>query len=405
MPASLYLALKQLFPSGRGVSVFALLAIVGVALGVMVLVVVQSVMSGFGAEIRSKLQATSGDIRVVNGGIIDDPERLIAELRARPEVAAVVPYAEGIVMLQHESRPEFPMIHGYDVLAPIPVLPLEDFLLSGRPEDLDDGRTFLGRGLAAALLARPDSVVEVFTPLMLEALNRDTVLLPREFEVAGIFESGYHAVDVRTMVVTLRAMQDLYGLGDGVHGIALNLKPGFEPALVARDLNAVLLAPLRATTWMDQHSQFLFVLAFEKGAMFFVNLAIVLVASFCISIALYSTVLRKVREIGLLGAMGARRGLITSIYVWQGLVVGNTGALVGFSAAFTLLYFRRGIVELVLDQATILTFYNFLEFPVRYQIADLVMVYLMTLTLATLAGFIPALFASSRRPADALRAE
>ena len=405
MPYPLYLALKQMFPTGRGISVFTLLAVLGVTLGVMVLVVVQSVMNGFGAEIREKLQQTNGDVRIVSLELIDNAEALVAELEARPEVASAVPYAEGVVMMQHASRPEFPVIHGYDVLAEEPVLPLRDYLISGDLADLDDDRVVLGRGLAAKLRAAPGDYVEIYTPLMLERLNRDEVLLPREFEVAGIFESGYNAVDSSTVVVTLRAMQELYGLGRTVHGIAVDLVPGADVEAVALRWNETLAAPLRARTWLDAHSEFLFVLAFEKSAMYIINFVIVLVAAFAIAVALYTSVLRKTREIGLLGAMGARRWPLASVFTLQGLIVGNLGAVLGFGAGLLLLTFREPFVRLFIDEATLIRFYNFLELPVRYQALDFAVIYALTVGLATLAGLVPAFVAASQRPAEALRAD
>ncbi|MGF1451863.1 MAG: ABC transporter permease [Opitutales bacterium] len=405
MPYPLYLALKQMFPSGRGISVFAALAILGVTLGVMVLVVIQSIMNGFGAEFRTKLRETSGDIRILNNGIIAEPDALVEQLLAFDDVETAVPYAEGIVMMQHANRPEFPVIHGFDVLAEKPALPLERYLTEGELTDLDDGRTILGNSLAVAVDARPGDYVEVYTPLMLDRLKRDEVLLPREFEVSGIFRSGHYQVDSRTMIITLRAMQELYGLGDGVHGIIVNVKPGVDEARFANRLNDTLEPPLRAITWMDQHSQHLFVLAFEKVAMYFVNLVTVLVAAFSIAIALYTSVLRKTREIGLLGAMGARRPGIAGIYTLQGLIVGNCGALLGFGAALLLLNYRLAVVRLIFDEATLLRFYNFLEFPVKYSANDFLVIYLLTVGLATLAGLVPALVAASRRPAEALRVD
>lgn len=406
MPYPLYLALKQLFPSGRGISIFALLAIIGVTLGVTMLVVIQSIMNGFGAEFRQNLQQTTGDIRVMNGGIIFEPAALLQELEAYEEVEAAIPYAEGVVMLQHDYRPEFPLVHGYDVLARESVIPIEDFILPPATlADLDDDRVFLGSGLARSIAARPGDYVEVYTPLMLDRLKRDEVLLPREFEVAGIVESGHYPVDSRIMVVTLRTMQELYGLGDGVHGIALKAAPGVDIDELGRRLDDELLPPLFAMTWIDQHSQHLFVLAFEKVAMFFVNFVTILVAAFSIAIALSTSVLRKTREIGLLGAMGAGRPGVASVFTLQGLIVGHVGFFQGLVLAVILLHYRTPIVRLVLDEATVLRFYNFLEFPVQFTLSDVLVIYLMTVGLATAAGLVPALLAASKRPADALRSE
>ena len=123
MPWYLYHALKQLFPSGRFFSFFTLMSIVGVMLGVCVLIIVQSVMNGFGEGIRSKIVETYGDIRIQSNALIHDWERDFEVLRAMPEVQAIAPYAEGVVMLQYENRPEFPGIRGIDPAAEEGVIP------------------------------------------------------------------------------------------------------------------------------------------------------------------------------------------------------------------------------------------------------------------------------------------
>jgi lipoprotein-releasing system permease protein len=175
MPWYLYHALKQLFPSGRFFSFFSLMSIVGVMLGVCVLVIVQSVMNGFGEGIRSRLVETQGDIRIRSNEVVYDWETQLARLESEDAVIGVAPFAEGVVMLQHENRPQFPMIRGIDPVAEEAVIPLQKFLSVGRLEDFDDDGVFLGEGLAYTLKAGPGSTVEVFTPLMLERLKEDEV--------------------------------------------------------------------------------------------------------------------------------------------------------------------------------------------------------------------------------------
>lgn len=155
-------------------------------------------------------------------------------------------------MLQHANRPQFPMIRGIDSIAEQAVIPLQDFLTYGSLDDFDDAGVFLGEGLARTLKAGPGSVVEVFTPLMLERLKADEVLLPREFTVIGLFRTGSPQVDGNTMISTLRVMQELYGLEDGVHGLTLKLRPQVNADLYCSDLQAEVLRPgLRAISWLE----------------------------------------------------------------------------------------------------------------------------------------------------------
>ncbi|MEN8791277.1 MAG: ABC transporter permease, partial [Lentimonas sp.] len=307
MPWYIYHALKQLFPSGRFFSFFSLMSIMGVMLGVCVLIIVQSVMNGFGEGIRQRIVETQGDIRIRSNEVVYDWEVQLERLQAEDMVVAAAPFAEGVVMLQHQNRPQFPMIRGVDPVAESDVIALENFITIGDLEDFDDEGVFLGEGLAYTLKAGPGSVVEVFTPLMLERLKKDEVLLPREFTVLGTFRTGSPQVDGNMVISTLRVMQELYGLNDGAHGISVKLRPGVDAWAYSDELEERVLRPgLEAISWLESNRDFLFVVQQEKRVISFIIIFIILVASFSIAIALMMAVMRKTREIGLLVAMGGR---------------------------------------------------------------------------------------------------
>ncbi|MFT6059736.1 MAG: lipoprotein-releasing system permease protein [Lentimonas sp.] len=410
MPWYIYHALKQLFPSGRFFSFFSLMSIVGVMLGVCVLVIVQSVMNGFGEGIRSRLVETQGDIRIRSDEIIYDWEEQSELLLSEDYVIGVAPFAEGVVMLQHGNRPQFPMIRGIDPIAEQAVIPLQNFLTFGNLEEFADDGVFLGEGLARTLKAEPGSVVEVFTPLMLERLKQDEVLLPREFTVIGLFRTGSPQVDGNTMISTLRVMQELYGLEDGVHGLVLKLRPGAKADQFANDLEGRVLRPgLRAISWMDSNREFLFVIEQEKRVISFIIIFIILVASFSIAIALMMAVLRKTREIGLLVAMGGRPHQVAYSFCFQGFVIGTLGTAVGIGLAVICLHYRSPILAayawLTNSQVNFLGQYDVYEIPVHYLMSDFVVVTCFAVFISTLAGLLPALRAARLKPADALRSE
>ncbi len=410
MPWYLYHALKQLFPSGRFFSFFSLMSIMGVMLGVCVLIIVQSVMNGFGEGIRQRLVETQGDIRIRSNEVIYDWEESLEALSEQAEVVGVAPFAEGVVMLQHQNRPQFPMIRGIEPWADDQVIPLEQFLTIGSLEDFDDDAVFLGEGLAYTLKAGPGSTVEVFTPLMLEALKQDEVLLPREFKVIGLFRTGSPQVDGNTMISTLRVMQELYGLEDGVHGLVLKLRPGEDAYAYSMDLEREILRPgLQAVSWLESNQDFLFVIEQEKRVISFIIIFIILVASFSIAIALMMAVIRKTREIGLLVAMGGRPHQVAYSFCFQGFVIGLVGTAMGILMAVVCLHYRRPILAAYADltntQTNFLGQYDVYEIPVHYLASDFITVTCFALIISTLAGLLPALRAARLKPADALRSE
>ena len=413
MPWFLQLALRQLFPGGKQrPSFFLLIAVAGVTLGVTILIIVQSVMGGFGAMHREKMVLTSGHIDIRAGGaVLHNEDRLLEIVRRHPEVQASVPYAQGLVMLMFHGRPAFPAILGIDFSQDEQVVPLENLLLRGRIENMDDDSVLLSIGLARSLGAGIGSTVELYTPVMLERLKGDEVLLPREVRVAGIYETGWSTFDSGTIVGTLRLMQDLYELEDGIHGISLRLTRDDDSVVFAltEELNTELPGRVRASTWMDLNRDFLWVIQLEKNLMLFILFFIVLVAAFAITAAQVVMVNRKTREIGLLGAMGARPSHIALIYCLQGFLIGVLGTAAGIAVAVTALHFRGPIIEtltrLTQSKATLVQFYEFSQLPVSYSLNDFIVISVATLVTSTIAGVIPAMLAAWMKPVDALRTE
>lgn len=406
---SLFYAFRQIFPRGKFLSFISLVSVIGVTLGVAVLLVVQTVMNGFGEEIRRNIVATNGDIRIEGSEPIFDWQELVSELAEIPEISGVTPFAQGVVLLQYGQRPTYPVVRGHDPVTGESVVPLSEMLILGDVDDLDDDTVFLSSGLARSLGARIGARIDVYTPLMLEYLKEDEVLLPRELTVAGIFESGWTQIDANTMVVTLRRMQELYGLGRSVHGIAVNLKSGIDPIAFSNELRPRLPSHVRPITWIESNQDLLFVLQLEKTVMFFIVLFITLVASFCIAVSLMMSVLRKTREIGLLAAMGAKTSGIALSFCWQGIFIGISGTTLGIIFAMLTLHYRnpivKGLAELTGREDILPTFYQFTEIPIAYNPNDFVMIITFALIISLSAGVLPAIKASRLKPATALRHE
>lgn len=406
-----HLALRQLFPRGKAPSSFCLSAVAGVALGVMLLLIVQSVMGGFGQIYRELIVATSGHLRVESGAIMyeDEWRGTVELLNEREDVAAVEPYAHGILMLQHRNRPAFPKVRSIGLGEGQDVIQLEEFLVSGALEDLDEDSVLLSSILSRQLGAWVGSVVEVYTPLMIEALRDEEVILPRELRVAGIYETGWNDFDSNTMLVSLGLMQDLYGLRNGIHGVAVRLEEGTLEKRFAEALNEELPPPQRAFIWEELFEDFLFVLALEKNVMFFLLLFIVLVAAFAIAMVQALMVVRRTREIGLVGALGGSPGALALGYCLQGAIIGVVGTGLGMGLGVLALSFRNPIILWISDltgtRETLIQFYQFANLPVDYSVTDFTLIGSFAILLVTLAGVIPAWQAATMRPAEALRSE
>jgi lipoprotein-releasing system permease protein len=412
MPWYLYLALKQLFPTGRRFPFFTAISILGVALGVAVLIIATSVMGGFGYKIREMTVDTQGDVQIRGEGVlIDDPTGLQAQLMKIPGVVATTPFAEGLVAAIYQSKPQYPGLQGIDLKQVTGVIPLDRYIHSGSLAALDDDSVILGSQLAINLGARVGDQIEVYSPLAFEKMKRDEVMLPRQLRVAGYFEFGHQALDGSVALVTLRAMQDLYGLGRAVHGLNVKIAPGLDSDVMAARINAALPSNLRlrARSWIDINQDFLFVLQFERNMMFFLLMFIVVVAAFSVTSSLLIAVVRKTREIGLLGALGAKPRQVAACFCFQGFFIGVVGTIVGLGMGFGVLAVRDDIIEifarLTSSKAALVRFYQFSHLPSHTETSYLVATIVGTIGISTLAGLLPAWRAAKLKPVEALRSE
>jgi lipoprotein-releasing system permease protein len=411
VPWFLYLAFKQLFPSGRRFPFFTFMSGLGIAVGVALLVVATSIMGGFGHGIRAMIVDTQGEIQIAGTTVIQDPAGLMARVEKLPGVAGVTPYARGIVLLLHENKPDYPAIIGVDLERVGKVIPLDRYMLQGRLDDLDDDSVILSATLAAKLGVRVGAEVQIVSPLIIEKLSNDEVMLPRNFRVAGIFQIGHQHLDRALVIAPLRLMQELYGLGRTVHGLNVRLKPGVDEYVTAADMNRTLFAvgPVRAWTWFESEADFQSIVRFEKYMIFFLLTFIVVVAALSIMSSLLISVVRKTREIGLLGALGGSSRDVALCFCAQGLLLGITGTLAGLGLAWAVLTYRNEIVQ-VLARLTVgpevfQQFYGFVNLPSHTSTNDLVVVIVGSILASTLAGLVPAWRAAKLKPVEALRSE
>jgi len=409
VPWYLYLALKQLFPTGRKFPFFTFISVLGVALGVMVLIVVASVMAGFQYDIHRMITDMEGEV-TVKGAVIPDVDPVLQTIRATPGVAAATPYVAGPVMIMDGNAPAFPLFYGVDLDSVNQVANLARFVTAGAWEALDDDAIILSSKLALAIGARLGDEVEIYSPLLIEKLKHDEVFLPRAFRVVGILEVGHQQIDSSAIYGTLRAAQEVYGFGPhAVHGVHVRLRPGFDEYAVVAALNRALPPGARAVSWEQNWDEFLWALNLEKTINFFLLLIIVVIAAFSVMSSLLISVVRKTREIGLLGALGASTRHVALCFCAQAFLIGVGGTVLGFGAGFLILALRNdivhGLARLLGREQTLSDIYQFSNLPSHPLPRDLIVTAVLAIAISTLAGLLPAWRAARLKPVEALRSE
>ena len=404
MPWFLHLALRQLFPPGKRFPAFATVSILGVGLGVASLLIVQTVMNGFGEEHRLRIRESFGDCQVTAAAPIERPEALARQLAASPEVSSASPYAEGPALARNGDFSGIAQVRGIDPSDP--AQPARKYVYGGSFDDLDDGRIILGAGLARALRVRVGDRIEIWSPAMAERAEKGKAPLPAEFEVCAVIVTGFTEVDNAAALIPLRRFREIWNLGPRAHGLTLRLK---QPALAEATAGRLAVGHpgLRFRPWQDIKKDFLAAIRFEKTMLFFLMFIITLVASFSIGSTLFSAVIRRSREVGVLASLGAARWQVVSLFGLQGLLIGALGTLLGFVLTWTILAFRDGILGTINrffgGGDMVANIYQFSKVPLHYDATDFVIAAAFTLLTTAIAGLVPALWAAGRKPSEAMR--
>ncbi len=316
------------------------LSVLGVAAGVMTLVIALSVNSGFRQTLQDRLLGVTAHVNLTRPGSegIRNYPALIAELRKVPGVRAASPAIYQTVLLTAGGRARGIVLKGVDATLEQKSNEVLHRIAAGGA-DFAPGKDgieaiLVGRQLARDLKLSPGDYVTLTGP---QGLLTPFGMIPRSrrFRVTGIFDSGFYDYDVNWGFVSLAAAQGLAGTSDVVGVIEVRLAQIDRTESMARQLLAKAGTGYAASTWMEQNRALFHALRLEKlVTAIFIGL-ITFVAGLNILVVLGMTVTEKARDIAVLMAMGARREQVRNIFVWQGLTVGALGTLAGLAAGYS----------------------------------------------------------------------
>ena len=423
---SLFLAMRYLKPKRTFLSIITLISILGVTLGIMVLILVISVMTGFEQELRRKVIGFDPHVVVTSGGVLEDWENAAATVKQDPDVVAVAPFVLGPVIAQYQNRRLAPKIRGVDPEQERGVVDISPFIIEGE-YDLEGSKTIVGSELARELGVTVGETLTIFSPgNFKEILNEierlektggkpediaslKQLILPTELEVTGIFESGRYLYDSEFLIVPLHIGQELYNLGPAAHGLAVKTKDPYLADKVRNDLNSRLDSPAYSMSWMDMNKQIFDAIRMERQVMFFILMFIILVAAFGIMNTLITVTVQKTREIGVMKALGARTNQIVGVFLAQGMVVGVFGTLIGLGLGISLTQYRNEANHFLSRALGVEVFpasvYQFSEIPAEIVASDVAIICLSAFVICSVAALIPAWFAAKLDPVKALRHE
>ncbi|MFQ5674033.1 MAG: lipoprotein-releasing ABC transporter permease subunit [Nitrospinales bacterium] len=428
MSYELFVSLRHLRARRRRkfISLITWISVAGVAVGVMALIVVIAVMSGFGKDLRDKILGTNSHVVITSfdGGGLRDYDNVIREIETVADVTAAAPFILSQVMLNRRDRIAGVVVRGIDpkreasvsdlgrnlVEGDLTVLEKPTAAASGNPatETIWRDGIILGQELARSLGAVKGDAVSMVSPV-----GRMTPLglIPRMkiFVVAGIFDSGMYEYDSNLAFISMVSAQKFFAMKNQASGIEIRVKHIDRADETAHTIQEKLGFPYQARDWKRLNKNLFSALKMEKIVMFIILILIILVAAFNIISTLFMVVMEKNKDISILMAMGASRKSIMKIFSMQGLIIGVAGTILGCAGGFIIVPNLNEIVALVENVSGIDIFprdvYYLNQLPAEIQYMDSFLIIVFSIAICFTASLYPAWRASRQDPVDGLRYE
>lgn len=418
VPFELKIGLRYLKAKRKStfISIITFISTAGVTLGVMALIVVLAVMTGFERDLKEKILGTNAHLVVIRSGAPMEGYRAVMERLTRlPGVRAATPFIYNQVMLSTGRYVSGVVLRGIDPASDRKVTRLSRAIVQGSIDSLTAGPDaagepgiLIGRELARHLNLSLGDRVNVVSPTgTITPLGMMPKLKP--FRVTGIFNTGMFEYDSTLAYVSIAQAQTFFDLGDTVTGIQLKVDDVYATTELAQRINREYGPELYARDWMQMNRNILFALKTEKVVMFIILTLIVLVAAFGIASTLFMVVMEKTRDIAILKTMGARSGSIMKIFVFEGLIIGVVGTILGVFSGLLISFNLEPIID-VIQKITGKNFFSkeiyYLDhFPSHVVMSDVVTISVTAILISFVATLYPAWQASRMLPAEALRYE
>lgn len=379
-------------------SVINFVAIAGVAIGVMALIVVIAVMTGFDHDLREKILGTNAHILIEREIGIRNYETLSQTLESIEGVVAAAPFVQGPVFIEYAGQSMSVLARGISPEQEQKVTSVHDYLIDGEIKDLAINSIIIGSELALFLGKEIGDNITLITP----ASGLAGEGWRHHLTIAGIFSSGMYDYDRNLILISVPKAQEIFNYSkDRVSGLALKIKNIYDAPRIKDLIYEEIGYSFLVKTWIDLNRNFFAALKLEKFAMFIILTLIILVASFNIISTLIVTVTSKIKDIGILKAIGVPSKAIQRIFIFKGVAIGILGTFWGLVGGVGLSMLLKEYQFIKLPQ----DIYYIDRLPVLLKLSDLLIIAGSAILISYLATLYPAKKAGGMEPVEALRYE
>lgn len=392
----------------RFIGVVSMVSLLGMAIGVASLIIVLSVMNGFGGELRDRILVlvSHAEIRAQSGDL-EEWLQLSAQVQEFASVVGVAPFIETKVLLASQRQVSAAQLVAVDPALESAVSSVAENMLAGEFAALGEQRygIVLGNLLARSLGLNLGDSVEITVPkLTLTPLGA----FPRtkRFEVVGVFSVGAD-LDSSRAYIALGAGQKLLSTGGSVHGLRLQFADLYAAPRLARDIAAELGQRYRVLDWEQTQRSLFSAVRMEKTMITVLLMSVVAVAAFNIVSTLTMAITEKRGDIAVLRTMGIRARTVMAIFMAQGLVLASVGIAIGALVGVLLALNVSEAVALLEQWFGFKVFdpqvYFISNLPADLQWLDVLLIVSCALVLSLLSTLVPAWRATRIAPSEVLR--
>jgi lipoprotein-releasing system permease protein len=409
LPVEYFIGLKYLLAKRKQtfISIITVISVSGVAVGVMALIIVLAVMSGFEKELKDRILGATAHVHVTSlEGSLPDPFALARQIGAMGGVEATSPYIFSQVMISSGAASTGAILRGVDVATIGEVTRLPRDIRMGRIEDLGKEKekglsgVILGKELAANLGVSMGDHVEILVPGG-NITPMGSFPGVGRFRVVGLSESGMYEYDSSFAYVSLEVAGGLMGMAGRATGVEVKIGDIYQAGKIATRIREELGYPYWAKDWMQSNRNLFSALKLEKVVMFIILVLIVMVAAFNIISTLIMVVMDKTKDIAVLMTMGATRKMVRKIFALEGLLIGVAGTVTGMILGGLLCFLLRRYQFIKLPSDV----YYISTLPVNLSPGILILVGASSILICFLATLYPSRQASLIDPAEAIRYE